>query len=65
MKTKVPTKEIDQIIERFDFVTVRKVMRFLNWQLAHEGSMVIPTTDMLKATARELLNLLRRLNKRA
>lgn len=43
---------IDEIMERFDFEKVRRVMEFLNWTWAGVG---IPSTEELKSTARRVL----------
>jgi hypothetical protein len=49
-------EDIDDIIDNFNFITVEKVMKALNWEWVHVG---VPTIDDLKQKARELLKRVR------
>lgn len=48
-------KQISNVMERFDFAQVEKVMKFLDWKWASVAYQV-PTVDQLKSCAYELLS---------
>ena len=48
------SKQIDEIMDWFDFATCQKVMDFLDWQWRDEG---VPSESMLREEARRLLNI--------
>lgn len=51
--------KIDEVIARFDFEQVHKVMTFLKWEWAYTvaGGRGVPTIGELKSTAQHLLFL--------
>ena len=48
---------INDVMERFDFDKVHKVMTFLNWTWATTTGGTVPSIDELKACAYQLLHL--------
>lgn len=52
------SKEIDEIIERFNFESVHNAMIQLGWHWKIGEQLVVPSIDQLKEKARELLEVL-------
>jgi hypothetical protein len=48
-------KQIDSIMERFDFIHVKNTMKAIGWEWAAEGGNAVPTISRLQITARKLL----------
>lgn len=55
MQQDTKLKEIDEMIERFNFEFVHHTMSRLGWYWKIDDKLVIPSIDQLKEKARELL----------
>lgn len=55
MNTDAASAMIEEVIDNFDFDTVRKVMFFLNWRWGTEKSGSVPSCGRLVSCARDLL----------
>lgn len=48
-------KEIDKVLDDFDFEKVHKVMEFLSWKIFIDKKMVLPNNSQLVKEARNIL----------